>query len=678
MAVFANASLAPCALHAFYERPDLNKTGVGFVFFFPHTDGLSEQFVAAVVEVSEAPYTLYPDEASRPKTDADIERQLKSVMASLSAPGELGAMLARLAPEPMVIAGYIDAYAYASEAGGLLFDGWMPNVLPASGIDCENIVVSFGGEDIAGSGRIVTYARPNLPEGGVGVALLVNDAANRKDHFISLQLEIQNIQVTLSATATTESLPDDALQSRLGLFVGDSIAQGPASVLPVVQSDDVVRQPLAALAPDVFFHIDEVIRCGGDGVAIMGWMLAKPGSWRAVSLRCGQGVFLLDFEAGIRVARPDVIAAHKDFGFDQPDCGFVVWVPGIKPDKAGLVIEIEGADRRIGCLDAPQPVLHGLSALRRLLSSAEPRFSDVRSAFDRVFGPAANALRADERAQPLSIDVLQFGTVPTQCRFSVIVPVHRRLDFVEYQMALFSSHAGNDHVQFIYVLDDPPRRAEARRLFPSIYERFRVPFTLVTLDRNVGFACASNIGLRQAKGDIIAFLNSDVFPQTPDWLNKLAIHLSAKSRIGAVGPLLTYEDGSVQHRGIRFSRLAEFGDMHFAVHVDKGRRPSADKKLQTHDAITAACLLMRRSIAEELSGFDEQYTVGDFEDTDLCLRVQQKGYTCAVDPSVRMIHLERKSQTAASELWRLNLTLLNAWRHDAAWGHMLTAKEGAA
>ena len=83
---------------------------------------------------------------------------------------------------------------------------------------------------------------------------------------------------------------------------------------------------------------------------------------------------------------------------------------------------------------------------------------------------------------------------------------------------------------------------------------------------------------------------------------------------------------------------------------------------------------MRRSLARDMDGFDEAYVLGDFEDTDLCMRLQARGYRCAVDPEVRLFHLERQSQESCAVAWRGNLTLYNAWRHDRLWAESIAAQ----
>jgi GT2 family glycosyltransferase len=73
-------------------------------------------------------------------------------------------------------------------------------------------------------------------------------------------------------------------------------------------------------------------------------------------------------------------------------------------------------------------------------------------------------------------------------------------------------------------------------------------------------------------------------------------------------------------------------------------------------------------LLNELGGFDEGFIIGDFEDSDLCLKLAARGLGCAVDLDVTMYHLERQSQTGSEQRWRMNLTLFNAWVHEARWG----------
>jgi GT2 family glycosyltransferase len=218
------------------------------------------------------------------------------------------------------------------------------------------------------------------------------------------------------------------------------------------------------------------------------------------------------------------------------------------------------------------------------------------------------------------------------------------------------------------VLDDPPRKLEFLSLADSVYNRFGIPMTVLLLAENVGFAPATNVGLAASHGEYICFLNSDVFPADDDWLAVLIERLRQHPKVGVIGPLLVFEDDTIQHCGMTFEPLVEFGGFQFPLHTNKGFIPGPARGLVTVSAITGACMVFARQTAMALRGFSEAYILGDFEDSDMCLRLHQSGQLCAVDPSVRLYHLERQSQLTSRAPWRMNLTLYNAWQHEALWG----------
>jgi GT2 family glycosyltransferase len=254
---------------------------------------------------------------------------------------------------------------------------------------------------------------------------------------------------------------------------------------------------------------------------------------------------------------------------------------------------------------------------------------------------------------------------------SLIIPLYGRIDFFEYQMAFFSRDSDVTRHEIIYVLDDPSKRREMEVLAQSVFERFRVPFRLLLLARNLGFAPANNQGLKVARGRYVCFLNSDAFPITDGWVRRLARRLTDNADVGVLGAQLRFEDGSIQHEGCYFRPIREFGNWAFVEHFNKGRRPAQTEGLRYCDAVTGACMVLERSLALELGGFDESYIIGDFEDSDLCLRLRQLNRRCAVDQGVQLYHLERKSQAAPNQSWRMNLTLFNAWVHERRWSATL-------
>ena len=294
-----------------------------------------------------------------------------------------------------------------------------------------------------------------------------------------------------------------------------------------------------------------------------------------------------------------------------------------------------------------------------------------------MFGPAITLLNNDRLRRPPGFQEITFGTPPAKPALSIIVALYGRLDFMEYQLGFASRHTPSFPVEYLYVLDDPGKKRECESLCASLFQRFGIPIRLIELDRNMGFAPANNVGLDLARGEHVCFLNSDVFAGTDDWMERMVARLKANPRLGAVGPLLLYEDDCVQHQGMNFERLPLFADWHFPMHIRKGWRPPEGDTLLPALAITGACMVMRRSLAQEFGGFDESYIIGDFEDSDLCLKLRERNLTCAVDLAARLYHLERQSQAGTQNLWRMNLTVYNAWVHERRWGETLKSLEAA-
>ena len=425
---------------------------------------------------------------------------------------------------------------------------------------------------------------------------------------------------------------------------------------------------LDRLTDFVALDIDTAILCPPDGLLLIGWCLAAPGTLARLRLRCGDKAAELRLAEAITMERGDVITAlGAARGLTDPRCGFIAFAADIVAGDEPAYLQVETARREIGFKTLPPRGLRGLAAMRRILADVQVQYDEVVPALQGVVAPAIGRLQAERLRQPPAVTEITFGPPVPAPRASLVVPLYGRIDFMECQLGLLAARGGSDGTELIYVLDDPPKRRELHALADSLYQRFAIPFRLLLLDRNIGFAPASNIGLARARGVYVGFLNSDVFPGTPDWLARLIARLEADPRLGAVGPLLLFEDGSVQHEGMELEAMPALGGLRFPRHRRKGWRPRASPGLVPERLITAACLLMRRALAEELGGFDEAYVLGDFEDTDLCMKIAGRGLTCAVDHDVVLYHLERRSQEDPGRRWRSNLTLYNAWVHQCRW-----------
>jgi GT2 family glycosyltransferase len=511
---------------------------------------------------------------------------------------------------------------------------------------------------------------------GNGFVMFVRGSGRPLGSLTSIELQLNGVSSFIRASSATQRVREAELAARLRPIIGQitEVESNLALLSFLARHPYAGVDTLSALSDRVFLEFDEVIACSPGGLAVMGWMLAKPGVIRSIRLRSSTMNEPFDFENCVKLSRPDVITSvGVEHGFEDPRCGFIAFLPCSITSNIEMYMEVETTQREVGFRKLPAPKLDGISAIKRMLVAFDVRYNEVQRAYDRTIGPAVNLLNQARMAVRPRADAVEFGRVNAFPRFSVIIPLYGRLDFVEYQMAFFSSHPSSFDYEFIYVLDDPPKRREAERLFNSVYARFRIPFRALLMEQNAGYAPANNVGLRDARGTYICFLNSDVFPGPPDWLEQLARRLEANPDLGTVGPLLLYGDGSVQHEGMIFKRLPEFGNWLFPDHPRKGMKPAPVSGLRRHIAVTGACMLLRRDLAQELGGFDESYVIGDFEDTDLCLRLHRMGLDCAVDLDVQLYHLERKSQASSAQTWRMNMTLYNAWLHQQRWADTIVS-----
>ncbi|MCL6591661.1 MAG: glycosyltransferase family 2 protein [Firmicutes bacterium] len=134
---------------------------------------------------------------------------------------------------------------------------------------------------------------------------------------------------------------------------------------------------------------------------------------------------------------------------------------------------------------------------------------------------------------------------------------------------------------------------------------------------NLGFARGCNQGARAARGDLLVFLNNDAVV-TKNWLTNLSACLNSDPRNGAVGPVSNLAAGAQIRVGYRDLKEMQI----FACHYNRPNR----KKWRPARTASGFCLMVKKAVFEALNGFDEQFELGFFEDTDLTLRMTQAGY----------------------------------------------------
>ena len=157
------------------------------------------------------------------------------------------------------------------------------------------------------------------------------------------------------------------------------------------------------------------------------------------------------------------------------------------------------------------------------------------------------------------------------------------------------------------------------------------------------YSTINNRAVEHASGDIIGLVNNDIEIIETQWLKEMISQL-LRDNVGAVGAKLLWPNRMVQHGGVvvGINGLAAHTGNHLEEH-DAGYL-ATNQLTRRQSAVTAACLIMRKSVFEALGGLDEKAFPVAFNDVDLCLRIQQSGLTLIWTAFAKLIHAESASR----------------------------------
>lgn len=161
-------------------------------------------------------------------------------------------------------------------------------------------------------------------------------------------------------------------------------------------------------------------------------------------------------------------------------------------------------------------------------------------------------------------------------------------------------------------------------------------------EKRFNFPAINNFGAKHASGEYLLFLNNDTEIMNEDSIEELLGYCMRKD-VGAVGARLYYEDGTIQHAGVIVGLGGVAGHAFPAYPHDAVGYFGRIVMAQDYSAVTAACIMVKKSVFEETGGFDEGFAVA-FNDIDLCLKIREKGWLIVYNPYAELSHYESKSR----------------------------------
>nr|WP_271898981.1 glycosyltransferase family 2 protein [Phyllobacterium sp. IY22] len=354
--------------------------------------------------------------------------------------------------------------------------------------------------------------------------------------------------------------------------------------------------------------------------------------------------------------------------------GFVAWLPQAK--NLGPLLQPRFQMRLVSGATAmlvpPMQPFEPSAQRNRILRAVPPQHARSQ-VFESILAPALKEVEQKLGQTVRIADIKEYGVGPATPLISIVIPLYRNLDFLRFQLSAMATDPWLvANAEVIFVLDSPEIQDDTEHMLGGLHILHDLPMKLATMNRNSGYARACNAGASLATGTMLVMLNSDVVPCGPGWLDTLTRPLLEQKKLGAIGPKLLFEDGSLQHAGLYFARdqRGVWLNHHFYKGMPGYYSPA--QIARTVPGVTGACLVTRKDIYDLVGGFTEEYVIGDYEDSDLCLKIRQIGFQVAYEPNVALYHFERRSIRRSSDYMRGLASQYNSWLHTQRWDDDIT------
>ncbi len=194
----------------------------------------------------------------------------------------------------------------------------------------------------------------------------------------------------------------------------------------------------------------------------------------------------------------------------------------------------------------------------------------------------------------------------------------------------------------IIVVDNQTTCEKTLSLFNE-FTKTKANFRVLKWDKPFNYSAINNFAVSQAKGEVVGLVNNDIEVINKEWLSEMASH-ALRPEIGCVGAKLYYPNDTIQHAGVVLGIGGVAGHSHKYFHKSEPGYFTRLHLVQNMSAVTAACLLVRKSLFEEVGGLNEEDLTIAFNDVDFCLKVHTAGYRNLFTPWAELYHHESISR----------------------------------
>jgi GT2 family glycosyltransferase len=226
---------------------------------------------------------------------------------------------------------------------------------------------------------------------------------------------------------------------------------------------------------------------------------------------------------------------------------------------------------------------------------------------------------------------------------SVIIATRDQGDLLRCCLTSLAEHAGGNPPTELILIDNGSSEPATLEYLAHLKQQENV--RVLRRSGKFNYAALNNEAVSLAKGELIVLMNNDVEATHSGWLATMAAQ-ALRPEIGAVGAKLLFPDGTVQHAGVLLGIGGIAGHAHKYLAADEEGYQLRLHLAHNLSAVTAATLVVRKAVFEEVGGFDAVNFEVNYNDVDICLRLQQAGYRNLFCPDAVLIHHESKSRGA--------------------------------
>lgn len=433
------------------------------------------------------------------------------------------------------------------------------------------------------------------------------------------------------------SLPVPLL-ARLGPFLETAVRRHGAD-----RDDPTLRRNLEALRrrwaadsevgprPDPLrqrLHLEEALACPGGLLYFAGWTAQCDDEEVEASILLQTGERLPLLSRAVFEPRSDVVEALDGRGEVEP-VGFQTAIAlerAAAPGPARLCLH--GPADEVSWTPIETEPMPALELRERVVEHLGKRSSSLPAMGFELLHDLSAAARREQKVARREI----FGVPAARPETSVIVTLLEPPDLLEHRFLGLQRSESRAPCEVLLVASPAACGKDLGRRVEGLVELYDVPVTLIQLAQETTWATASEIGAREARGELLLFCHGHTLSFSPSGPATLVEPFASDPSIGITAPAIAHFDGAIRSAGIRIGKLEELepGSIR-PVLMEDGAAPAVTVRLE---ACSADCFAVRRRLFGDLGSFAGLFFDPDFETVDLCLRAAAAGYDAVRAPTV--------------------------------------------